>query len=90
MKAHEVLSELNTSIMDYFNPAIFFSKPQRQLVHMEIDSVSFPPSRSHCNELPVPPLLVMFPAAQSHHKHVTIMLTTLLYPAVHLAMRVES
>lgn len=32
----------------------------------------------------------MFPAAQSHHKHVTIMLTTLLYPTVHLAMRVES
>ncbi len=56
---------------------------------MELDSISFPPQRSHHNELPVPPLLVMSPAAQSRHKHVTIMLTTLLYPTVHLAMRVH-
>lgn len=30
----------------------------------------------------------MSPAAQSHHKHVTIMLATPLCPSVHLAMRV--
>ncbi|KAF3839856.1 hypothetical protein F7725_018573 [Dissostichus mawsoni] len=59
-------------------------------LHMELDSVSFPPQRSHRNELPVPPLLVMSPAAHSRHKHVTIMLTTLLYPRVHLAMRGSS
>lgn len=44
------------------------------------DSVSFPPRRSHGNELPVPPLLLMSPAAHSHHKHVTIMLSAALHP----------
>lgn len=43
---------------------------------MEPVLVSFPPQRSHCNELPVPPLLVIIPAARSLHKRVTIMLTT--------------
>lgn len=51
---------------------------------MEPFSVSFPPQRSRCNELPVPPLLVIIPAAPSHHKHVTIILTTRPYPMVHL------
>lgn len=42
---------------------------------MELDSVSFPTQRSCRNELPVPPLLLMSPAAHSRHKHVTIMLS---------------
>lgn len=85
----KLLSLLNLFIIDHFNPPVFFSVTHKGSLHMQLDSVSFPPQRSHHNELPVPPLLVMSPAAQSRHKHVTIMLTTLLYPTVHLAMRVN-
>lgn len=85
----KLLSVLNVFIMDHFNLPVLFSVTRKGSLHMELDSVSFPPQRSHHNELPVPPLLVMSPAAQSRHKHVTIMLSTLLYPTVHLAMRVD-
>jgi len=88
--AYKLLSVLNVFLMDHFNLPRVFSVTCNGSLHMELDSVSFPPQRSHCNELPVPPLLVMFPAAQSHHKHVTIMLATRLYPTAHLAVRAES
>lgn len=78
------LQSITSTSMWFF----FFSVTHKGSLHMELYSVSFPPQRSHHNELPVPPLLVMSPAAQSRHKHVTIMLSTLLRPTAHLAMGV--
>lgn len=82
---YKSLSVFNVFIMDH-SYLMFFSPTnvQKSSVHMEPFSVSFPPQRSRCNELPVPPLLAIIPAAPSHHKHVTIMLATRPYPMVHL------